>query len=109
KVQVQGPPADLKARYGTSLIRCLPRSPEVRQKLLEKYPEAQRLSGDRLGIVVRDQAMIDAFLSEFRSSLKQDLIDEPSVESAVLAITGREMREQDQVNSKARGKRNKRI
>lgn len=109
KVQVQGPPADLKARYGTSLIRCLPRSPEVRQKLLEKYPEAQRLSGDRLGIVVRDQAMIDAFLSEFGSSLKEILIDEPSLETVFLAITGREMRERDEVNPKARGKRNKRI
>lgn len=109
RVQVEGTPASLKARFGTSLIRCLPRNSEIGHRILSKFPEAQQLSGDRLGIAVADQALVDAFLSEFGSSLKEILIDEPSLESVFLAITGREMREREEVNPKGRAKRNKRI
>jgi len=109
RVQAVGAPETLKAQYGTSLIRCLPRDAGIRRRLLEKWPGAQQLSGDRLGITVDDGTSIDAFLGEFGSSLKEIQIDEPSLETVFLALTGRELRERDEVKPNARGKRNKRL
>ncbi len=109
KVQAIAAPDELKRRYGTSLIRCLPRDEGTRRQLLETWPGAQELSGDRLGITLEDKAMIDAFLGRFGSALKEIQIDEPSLETVFLTLTGRELRERDEVKPKARGKRNKRI
>jgi hypothetical protein len=53
--------------------------------------------------------MLDELLIEFGTSLKEIQIDEPSLETVFLAITGREMREREEVNPKGRAKRNKRI
>ena len=49
------------------------------------------------------------FLGRFGSALKEIQIDEPSLETVFLTLTGRELRERDEVKPKARGKRNKRI
>lgn len=109
RIQAIGSPDTLKAAYGTSLIRCLPREEATRRRLLERWPQAQELSGNRLGIRVEDKAMIDAFLGEFGAGLKEILIDEPSLETVFLALTGRELRQRDEIKPKARGKRNTRI
>lgn len=93
RVLASGPPAALKAEYGTTLIRCLPRDDETRRLLLTRWPAAQTLSGDRLGIVIEQPALLDGFLSEFGARLKEILIDEPSLETVFLTMTGREMRD----------------
>jgi ABC-2 type transport system ATP-binding protein len=109
RVQAIGSPEALKSQYGTSLIRCLPRDPDTRRRLLEQWPGVQQLSGERLGVKVEDKAMIDRFLGAFGASLKEIQIDEPSLETVFLALTGRELRERDEVNPRGRGTRTKRL
>lgn len=109
RVQAIDAPAALKSQYGKGIIRCLPRSEETRLRLLAKWPTAQKLADDRLGITLESKAMLDDLLIEFGTSLKEIQIDEPSLETVFLAITGREMREREDVNPKGRAKRNKRI
>ncbi len=93
KVLASDTPAALKARYGATLIRCLPRDEATRATLLSRWPQAQQLSGGRLGIAMESAGMADGFLHEFGSSLKEILIDEPSLETVFLTMTGREMRD----------------
>jgi ABC-2 type transport system ATP-binding protein len=109
RIQAIDTPAELKSQFAKGLIRCLPRDAETRRRLLEKWPEGQMLADDRLGITIESKAMLDELLIEFGTSLKEIQIDEPSLETVFLAITGREMREREEVNPKGRAKRNKRI
>ena len=109
QVQAIGAPDELRAMHGSSLIRCLPRDSGVRDLLLERWPTAQQLSGDRLGIKLGEEGTIDAFLAEFGADLREIQIDEPSLETVFLALTGKELRERDEIKPKALGKRNKRI
>jgi len=62
-----------------------------------------------LGITIESKAMLDDLLIEFSAALKEIQIDEPSLETVFLAITGKEMREREEINPKGRAKRNKRI
>lgn len=101
-VLASGTPADLKAKYGTTLIRCLPRDEETRGQLLARWPAAQLLSGNRLGIVVEQPALVDGFLSEFAARLREILIDEPSLETVFLTMTGREMRDSQAIPTMGR-------
>jgi len=109
RIQALDTPAALKAKYAKGMIRCLPRDAETRQKLLSRWPDAQHLADDRLGIAVDSKEMLDTLLIEFGTSLKEIQIDDPSLETVFLAITGRQMREREEINPKGRAKRNKRI
>lgn len=108
-IQAIDSPSVLKSQFGKSIVRCLPRDGDTRRRLLAKWPTAQQLTDDRLGITIESKAMLDELLIEFGTSLKEIQIDEPSLETVFLAITGKEMREREEINPKGRAKRNKRI
>jgi ABC-2 type transport system ATP-binding protein len=111
KILAQGTPAELKAKYAATLIRCLPRDEGTRAAILAQWPQAQQLAGGRLGVVVESPIMLDDFLARFGSVLKEILIDEPSLETVFLAMTGREIRDRSEdgaLTGKA-GRRTRRV
>ena len=49
------------------------------------------LADGRIGITLDAEDMLDAFLARFGARLKQIQIDEPSLATVFLALTGREI------------------
>ena len=86
-----GTPHELKSRYGTSMIRCLPRDAITEKELMAAYPGVMPLADGRIGITLDAEDMLDAFLARFGARLKQIQIDEPSLATVFLALTGREI------------------
>lgn len=107
RILASGTPGELKARYGSALIRCQPRDAETRIELLRRWPEAQQLAEGRLGIAVDKPEMLNGFLQEFGNKLREILIDEPSLETVFLTVTGRELRDSQNRQASGTGRQKK--
>ncbi|RDE10070.1 ABC transporter ATP-binding protein [Pelagibacterium lacus] len=93
KLLANGTPEELRARHGTSMIRCMPRDAETEAALRAAYPDIRSLAGGRLGVALASPDMLDAFLATYGTRLRQIQIDEPSLETVFLSLTGRELRD----------------
>lgn len=93
KILARGTPDSLKAEYGTSLLRVTPRTPEAHAALKERYPGAVEGAEGQLLVKLEAASSADALLAEFGTQLRQVTVDQPSLESVFLALTGRDLRE----------------
>lgn len=103
KILAKGTPDELKATHGTSLIRVSPRSAEARAALMERYPGSVEGADGQL-VIRADNVTADALLAEFGTQLRQVTVDQPSLESVFLSLTGRDLREAPPAAKKAKGR-----
>lgn len=102
KVLVQDTPEALKAKFGHELMRVTASDEDTARELREKF--ASRLTDavtadDELLLRLSDNGttetgFVEEFLSNYGNRLKQIRVDQPTLESVFLSLTGRELRDE---------------
>jgi len=77
-------PAALKAAHGQQLLRIVPHD-DAAAAIIAEYPDAIKSSGD---------SFAESFLSRHGTHIRRLSVEEPSLESVFLSLTGREIRDQ---------------
>lgn len=102
KILAKGSPEALKAEYGATLLRVTPRTPEAQAALMARFPGTKEGAQGQLLIDIKQTEGADAVLAEFGTQLRQMAIDQPSLESVFLTLTGRDLREMPPAASQKR-------
>jgi ABC-2 type transport system ATP-binding protein len=87
-------PAALKARHGHARISVVPRDEATAAELLTAYPQIASTRGDEVLLGADGDAFTETFLSRFGTRIRRLAVEEPSLESVFLSLTGRELRDQ---------------
>lgn len=101
KILVQDSPEQLKRTHGQELMRVTAADAETGTAIREKYSERLAGTPGEGEIILRSDTLdtgsgnfMEEFLAEFGSRLTQIQVDQPSLESVFLSLTGRELRDQ---------------
>lgn len=99
KILVQDSPARLKAAHGQELTRVSSRDAATENEIRERFHD--RLVGGQTGeeIVLRSDSLagssfMEEFLASYGSRLSQIQVEQPTLESVFLSLTGRELRDE---------------
>ena len=87
-------PAVLKARHGHELLRVVPRDEAAAAELLATYPEVATRRGEEIVLRAAGDAFTESFLVRYGTRIRRLSIEEPTLESVFLSLTGRELRDQ---------------
>jgi ABC-2 type transport system ATP-binding protein len=91
-------PAALKAAHGRELIRVVPDDAVVADAIRKAYPAAKTFGdapdGDGAIVIEAGEGVAEAFLKTFGGKVRRLSVDQPSLESVFLSLTGRELRDQ---------------
>jgi len=87
-------PATLKAAHGQQLLRVLPREEATASEIMLAYPDTTVRRNDEIIIKSSGNEFAEAFLSRYGSRIRRLSVEEPSLESVFLSLTGREIRNQ---------------
>jgi ABC-2 type transport system ATP-binding protein len=93
RILANGAPAVLKAVHGQELLRVVARDAATTTEIAAAYPGA---AGDETEIVIKSagEAFAEAFLARYGSRIRRFVVEEPSLESVFLSLTGRALRDQ---------------
>jgi ABC-2 type transport system ATP-binding protein len=87
-------PAALKARHGHALVRLAARDEMASAEIISAHPEIARRNGEEIVLRSSGDAFTEELLQRFGTRIRRLVIEEPSLESVFLALTGRELRDQ---------------
>jgi ABC-2 type transport system ATP-binding protein len=87
-------PAVLKATHGQQLLRVVPREDATAAEIMAAWPDAAVRRNDEIIIKSSGDAFAETFLSRYGSRIRRLSVEEPSLESVFLSLTGREIRDQ---------------
>jgi ABC-2 type transport system ATP-binding protein len=87
-------PAALKAAHGQQLLRIIPREAATAAEILAAYPDAAVRREAEVIVKSSGDAFAEAFLAHYGSRIRRLSVEEPSLESVFLSLTGREIRDQ---------------
>ncbi|MCD7059571.1 ABC transporter ATP-binding protein [Pelagibacterium xiamenense] len=93
KILACGAPDALKADYGRTLLKVSPRGEMVRATLVKRYPDAVETADGQLLIAIDQTVSADALLAELGTQLRGISVEQPSLESVFLSLTGRDLRD----------------
>jgi ABC-2 type transport system ATP-binding protein len=93
RVLALGKPAALKAAYGQQLLRVLPH-PDAAASIIAQHPEATVRPNGEIILESIGDSFAESFLSQHGAAIRRMSIEEPSLESVFLSLTGREIRDQ---------------
>jgi len=94
KVLAVDTPAALKKAHGQQLLRVVPREETLVKELLETYGDRALRKDSEIVIKSNGEAFAENFLAKYGSQMRKLVVEEPSLESVFLALTGRELRDQ---------------
>jgi ABC-2 type transport system ATP-binding protein len=86
-------PAVLKAVHGQQLLRVLPREDAV-TAIITDYPDATVRPDGEIILKSSGDSFTELFLSRYGAAIRRLSVEEPSLESVFLSLTGREIRDQ---------------
>jgi ABC-2 type transport system ATP-binding protein len=87
-------PSALKNAYGRAYLRIVARDEEAERVLLTEFGDkATRMGGDLL-IETSGDSFNESFLASHATRIKRLSVEDPSLESVFLSLTGRELRDQ---------------
>jgi ABC-2 type transport system ATP-binding protein len=94
RILANDPPAALKLAHGQALLRVMAADEATAADIMTAY--ADRASGKDADIVLKSDgdAFTAAFLARYGSRIRRFVVEEPSLESVFLSLTGRELRDQ---------------
>ncbi|WP_108462983.1 ABC transporter ATP-binding protein [Devosia naphthalenivorans] len=92
-ILAQGSPQALKQTHGRQVLRVTPRDQAADAEIVALFPDAIRNKSDQLLLQSANPQMIDDFLQQFGTRVRQLDIDTASLESVFLSLTGRELRD----------------
>jgi ABC-2 type transport system ATP-binding protein len=87
-------PAALKAAHGQQLVRVVARDDAAASEIMMAYPDTTiRRDGE---IIIKSDGgeFAEVFLSRYGGRIRRLSVEEPTLESVFLALTGREIRDQ---------------
>ena len=87
-------PATLKARHGHELLRVVPRDEAIAAEIMAAHAEIATRIGEEIVLRLPGDAFTEAFLARYGTRIRRLSIEEPSLESVFLSLTGRELRDQ---------------
>ena len=87
-------PAALKVAHGQQLLRVVPREDATASEIMLAYPDTAVRRDDEIIVQSRGDEFAEVFLSRYGSRIRRLSVEEPSLESVFLALTGREIRDQ---------------
>jgi len=87
-------PAALKARHGHERLRVVARDEATKAELLAAYPEVAAPTGEEIVLRGGGDAFTETFLARYGTRIRRLSVEEPSLESVFLSLTGRELRDQ---------------
>jgi ABC-2 type transport system ATP-binding protein len=86
-------PAALKAAHGQQLLRILPHE-DAAASIIADYPDASVRPDGEIVVKSSGDSFAEAFLSRHGPVIRRLSVEEPSLESVFLSLTGREIRDQ---------------
>jgi len=94
RILANDPPAALKLAHGQALLRVMAADETAAADIMTAY--ADRASRKEADIVLRSDgdAFTAAFLARYGSRIRRFVVEEPSLESVFLSLTGHELRDQ---------------
>ncbi len=88
-------PAALKAAHGQQLLRVVPREDATATEIMLAYPDTAVRHNAEIIVKSNGDEFAEAFLSQACGSrIRRLSVEEPSLESVFLSLTGREIRDQ---------------
>ena len=87
-------PAALKVAHGQQLLRVVPREDATASEIMLAYPDTAVRRDDEIIVQSSGDEFAEVFLSRYGSRIRRLSVEEPSLESVFLALTGREIRDQ---------------
>ncbi len=87
-------PAALKAAHGQQLLRVVPREEAIAADIMRTWPDISVRRDDEIVLRSTGDEFAEAFLSRYGSRIRRLSVEEPSLESVFLSLTGREIRDQ---------------
>jgi ABC-2 type transport system ATP-binding protein len=87
-------PAALKARHGHELLRVVARDEAAAADIVLAYPDIATRRGEEIVLRTDGAAFTETFLARHGTRIRRLAIEEPSLESVFLSLTGRELRDQ---------------
>ncbi len=87
-------PAALKARHGQELLRVVPLEEATAAEIMSAYSDIASRGGEEIALRSAGAAFTESFLARYGTRIRRLSIEEPSLESVFLSLTGRELRDQ---------------
>jgi ABC-2 type transport system ATP-binding protein len=87
-------PAALKTRHGHALLRVVARDETAAAEIIAAHAELASRRGEEIVLRTNGEAFNEAFLQRFGTRVRRLVVEEPSLESVFLNLTGRELRDQ---------------
>ena len=94
KVLAIDSPQTLKAQHGQQLLRLVPRDDATRAEILAAYPDRIVRDRDELVLESDGDAFVESLFGKFGLRIRRLAVEDPSLESVFLTLTGRELRDQ---------------
>jgi len=94
KILALDAPAALKAAHGQQLLRVVPREAAAGSEIMAAYPDATSRADGEIVLRSSGDAFAETFLAGYGSRIRRLSVEEPSLESVFLSLTGREIRDQ---------------
>ena len=105
RILANGTPGDLRSRYGAAMIRATPTNAEAAERIRSHYDNVVDGAEGKLLIPLSETGGADRLFAEFGQELSQIEVDQPSLESVFLSLTGRDLRDAGPPG-RSKGKRN---
>ncbi len=93
KILALDSPATLKATYGQQLLRVVPHA-DAAAEIAMDYPDATIRPDGEMVLQSSGDVFAESFLARYGSRIRRLSVEEPSLESVFLSLTGREIRDQ---------------
>jgi ABC-2 type transport system ATP-binding protein len=87
-------PAALKAAHGQDLLRVVAGEEATAAEIVSAYPDLAIRKDAEIIIKSSGDAFVESFLARYGSRIRKFVVEEPSLESVFLSLTGRELRDQ---------------
>jgi ABC-2 type transport system ATP-binding protein len=94
KILAMDAPDVLKRAHGQQLLRVIPRDEAVSAEIAATSADGIVQSENEIVIKSTGDAFVEAFLTRYGSRIRRLTVEEPSLESVFLSLTGREIRDQ---------------
>jgi ABC-2 type transport system ATP-binding protein len=94
RILAQDTPASLKIAHGQQLIRVTARDEATAAEIAAVYPELAIRNDTEIVLKSSGEDFAESFLARYGARIRKFVVEDPSLESVFLSLTGRELRDQ---------------
>ena len=94
KILADDAPAALKSTHGQQLVRIVATDEAAFAEMMSAYPELAVRKDTEIVFKSSGDAFAESLLARFAGRIRKFSVEEPSLESVFLSLTGRDLRDQ---------------